>query len=686
MTESEASGVGDVTPPYMIFVVVFLFFLTGLFGFLICHLLKKKGYRCRTGDMGDEEEEEEKLGGDEDEDDDNQDTVEQILKCIIENEANMEAFNEMLGNHNVCVRHDSRLRKESIGGIPSHHHTVHSGTDHNSCLLCAQVRSKKGRRQSRTPRSKQRSGEQTVFSVGRFRVTHHDKKLHGGSSTIISSGDHLDQSQDSVEQKEGGYNLRSMFKDVQPPSESSTGVVSSVGKRRRSLTFFGLRRGSDPAGVKVGELLAREAGGFRSNTKQQLVTVEEQLPTEHTKTTSESGGKPETQLPELETQPPVSPETGSLNSSSSKRKLQDKDSISGNEDCSKDGSSPEPPTNPIGNLPTGRSKASTSTSFFIPASGEAFEVMARARGVEDKVLKDTDFHSTEVSQNFEPSLGFTSVIQTDQPEPSRCFSVTQTPPDPSSSSDVEPGVDNRLASINIGSSPVSSVFLLTTPTTPVSGVPSHDSSRNMPSEAAKAALTFKGSTIHSPAGSLLETEPVPLQPPSSSPADYNRSIGSSPPETSVSFIGKGEKGSNPSPVKEQGGAKIPQREESEKLKRPGILKRSLSPVGSGSKTSTSQPSENTLSNLPLSPLSLPSHSSPSGSRKSYVTIMKASPDSRREFSVVTMVEEERKASELGSENSVSSPANVQETNRCASQVEQPEGFTRGESNSEPREG
>lgn len=60
-----------------------------------------------------------------------------------------------------------RLRKESTAYIPSHHHTVHSGTDINSCHLCALGRSKKGRRQSRTPRFKQRPGEQTVFSVGR---------------------------------------------------------------------------------------------------------------------------------------------------------------------------------------------------------------------------------------------------------------------------------------------------------------------------------------------------------------------------------------------------------------------------------------------------------------------------------------------------------------------------------------
>lgn len=53
MTDPEAKGVGDSPPPYMIFLVVVLFFLTGLLGFLICHLLKEKGYRCRTGDLED---------------------------------------------------------------------------------------------------------------------------------------------------------------------------------------------------------------------------------------------------------------------------------------------------------------------------------------------------------------------------------------------------------------------------------------------------------------------------------------------------------------------------------------------------------------------------------------------------------------------------------------------------------
>ena len=62
MTDLDASVVGEPPPPYIIFLLVFLFFGTGLLGFLVCHLLKKKGYRCRAGGEEDEEEDvEEKL-------------------------------------------------------------------------------------------------------------------------------------------------------------------------------------------------------------------------------------------------------------------------------------------------------------------------------------------------------------------------------------------------------------------------------------------------------------------------------------------------------------------------------------------------------------------------------------------------------------------------------------------------
>lgn len=717
MTELEALGVGDAPPPYMIFLVVFLFFVTGLLGFLICHLLKKKGYRCRTGDMDDDEEEEEKLGGNaDDEDEENQDTVEQILKCIIENEANMEAFNEMLGNQNICVRHDPRLRKESIGGIPPHHHTVHSGTDHNSCHLCAQVRSKKGRRQSRTPRSKQRPGEQTVFSVGRFRVIHTDKKLHGGPNPLVGSGDQLDQSQDSEERKDVGYNLRSMFKDVRPPLENSNGTALNVGKRRKSVTIFGLRRGSDPAGIKVVE------GTGRVAIQQQPVVLEEPLLTKSIKSIHESGTKPGSK-PETKTtkhQTPASPHYGanissSVNSPTSQTDKQVHDSKSVPMDGSKHGPSPEPRTSLIIKPSDRSTAASAPSSLPIPSSvssGQTFTRTEKQEDVEYNMLRNEEAYdpgplqtSTPIAPGPGSISGLTPVMSSGHPEPyeGKGLPVTQTPPDPSSSPDLEPGFGASLALISLGSSPpssfpimtLSSVSSLKTPTSPFAVTPSPKlSSRNTPSEAAKTAFSpaltpspklpsgraissqsplpsssFGKSTsplqarIPSPALSAspkLDSMPVSPQTPSfSSPADQAPSFGSSPrlnvksgsvtSITSTTFT-KGDMVSSPLSLKEQEleGARIPKSEEKTEMKF-GILKaEKLSPlvgdfIGSALSSPTDQLSKDKLSSLPLSLSSPPSPSSPLGSRMSSVTIVRASPDSKREFSVVTMMEEEEQS-------------------------------------------
>ncbi|XP_076595543.1 RELT-like protein 2 [Chaetodon auriga] len=714
MTELEASGLGEHPPPYMIFVVVFLFFLTGLLGFLICHLLKKKGYRCRTGDMDDEEEEEEeKLQGNaDDEDEGNQDTVEQILKCIIENEANMEAFNEMFGNQNVCVRHDPRLRKESIGGVPPHHHTVHSGTDHNSCHLCAQVRSKKGRRQSRTPRSKQRPGEQTVFSVGRFRVTHHDKKVHGGPNPLVSSGDRLDLSQDSEDRKEGGYNLRSMFKDVRPPSENSNGIATNVGKRRKSVTIFGLRRGSDPVGIKGGEGTGRETGGVRFAIQQQPVVLEELSQTENV---PGRGTKPAI-IPETEptkNQTPTSPQReakGSVNSLSSQSKIQAHDSSSAPEDGSKHGLSPEPCVNPLIKPSTGSTAASAPTSLPIPS--QTFKTTEKGGDVEDIMLKNKEAHdpgplqtSTPISPIRGSSPGFTSVIPTDQPElhSSTGFPVTQTPPDHRSSPDLEPGFGASRALISLGSSPPSSVSSLKTPTSPLVVRPSPKlSSRNKPSEATKtspipqipsgsvmssqspiSSSSFEGSATplqaRTPSPALtatpkLDTMPVSPQTPSFSPAGQHSSFGSSPrltlkseSVTSVTSITKGDLVSSPLSLKEEQleGAGIPKTEGTTEIKRAGILKTTkLSPIEADSKGAallpTDQFSKDRLSNLSLSASSPLSPSSPIGSRVSHVTIIKASPDSKREFSVVTMMEDEESSTSIKDQKGETSELQVEQ--------------------------
>ncbi|KAJ4945927.1 hypothetical protein JOQ06_023605 [Pogonophryne albipinna] len=693
MTELEVSEGGDEPPPYMIFVVVFLFFLTGLFGFLVCHLLKKKGYRCRTGELDDEEGEEEKIGINADEDDEeNQDTVEQILKCIIENEANMEAFNEMFGNQKVCVRHDPRLRKESLGGVPPHHHTVHSGTGHNSCHLCAQVRSKKGRQQSRTPRIKQRPGEQTVFSVGRFRVIHTDKKLHGGPNPLGSSRDQLDQSQDSEERKEGVYNLRSMF-------DGSNGVAPNVGKRKKSVSIFGLRRGSDPSGIKVREGTGRDTAAVRLAIQQQPVVLEELLPAENIEVAFERGTKPGIKLEaeNLKNETPASPQhenttSASVNSPYSKAKDQSPGSKSGPEGGSKHEPSPQPHTS-LGIKPSvGITSASAPTSLAIPSFGQASTT-------EDKMSKNEDAFdpgplqtSTPIAPMHGSIPGLTPVLLNVRPEPcsSTGFTVTKTPMDPSSSADLESGLSASQVLISLGSSSPSS-FPIKTPSSdtslkthisPVVTASPKLSLRNTPPEAAKTtpspALTpspklpsGRAMTSLSPVPSSsfgksasplqvrtpspamigsprLDTVPVSPQNPSSTPADGNRSSRSSPGPnsksgslTSITSLTKQDMLSIPLFPKEQvlEGARTPTTEEKTELQRVGILKTAkLSPVegdspGSALYSPPDQLSKDRLSSLPPSPSTTLSPSSSVGGRISSVTVVKASPDSSREFCV-----------------------------------------------------
>lgn len=50
------SGAGGSKPNYIAFVLVPVFFLLGLLGVVICHVLKRKGYRCTTEPQDGEEE------------------------------------------------------------------------------------------------------------------------------------------------------------------------------------------------------------------------------------------------------------------------------------------------------------------------------------------------------------------------------------------------------------------------------------------------------------------------------------------------------------------------------------------------------------------------------------------------------------------------------------------------------
>ncbi|CAL8267690.1 unnamed protein product [Boreogadus saida] len=678
MSDLDALAVGEPPPPYMIFLVVFLFFVTGLLGFLVCHTLKKRGYRCRTWetDEDEEEEEEEKKEKEkegkkeevsaEDDDEDNQDTVEQILKCIIENEANMEAFKEMLGNQNVCALHDPRLlRKESLGGIPPHHHTVHSGSDRNSCHLCAQGRVKKGRRRSRTPKPK-KPGEQTVFSVGRFRVIHSDKKLQGSPNPMADSGDQLNQSQDSKDPKdgaedpkEGGFNLRNMFKDVKQPAETSNnGAVANPGKRRKSLTIFGLgRRGSDPAGLKTASLPGgRVFGGLREGgvkfSKQAPVVFEEQLPT-----------CPET---DSATEVPYSvPLEGITEAGSpSPRGL-------------------EPPDGPATEPSVGAAAAQETpvvpSSLAIPTSLPSRRTLqSPSPGTAREEKKSAEVcspgprqTSTPIAPGFGVASGPTSSAAA---APQRTASSSEgllpsgTLPSPYSTSslDADPGIGGSLASMTLGLSPTSLFPVTTTspasPRTPTSSAvfaqsltpPPHDS-RNAPTEPVKtpsASPALRHSpqltsvlcrSNQSPATALsLGRIPSPLLARIPSPALTLTTNASamSPSPTPSAVLSPGSSQTSPRDALPhvRGRFTSVASSASEPDQHPCV---SAGDVRSASLASHSAPlGKDGPSNRPVSPGPSRSPSLPQEGRMSSVSIVKASPDNKREFSVVTMLEEE----------------------------------------------
>ncbi|XP_068021742.1 RELT-like protein 2 isoform X1 [Melanerpes formicivorus] len=186
MPDQNSTEDGESDPEhslFIIFLLVLVFFIMGLVGFLICHVLKKKGYRCRT--FRDELDPDNKdvlaeLQANEEEEL-NEDTVEKIVRCIIQNEANAEALKEMLGDTegDIPVPVPSLCpHRNSQDGGPPHHHTVHLGSAQAPCIHCSRRKRPPLQRQGRSKEGKGRMhpGETTVFSVGRFRVTHIGKK------------------------------------------------------------------------------------------------------------------------------------------------------------------------------------------------------------------------------------------------------------------------------------------------------------------------------------------------------------------------------------------------------------------------------------------------------------------------------------------------------------------------------
>ncbi|MEQ2169001.1 hypothetical protein GOODEAATRI_020458 [Goodea atripinnis] len=292
MTELEASGAGEPPPSYMIFLVVFLFFLTGLLGFLICHLLKKKGYHCRTRELEDEED---KLG--EDVDGYVRSPLVVFLHIFIQSTqaptTTPASSAPRFERKRVVDKAESPASNNDLesrlffllGGSTAEFSNYHQVQHMESCNIehCS-----------------------LFYHLLRFRVTHSDKKLQGGPNSLAVSGDQLDQSQDSEERKEDGYNLKNMFKEVQPPSDGGNGVAANMGKRKKSITIFGLRRGSDPLGLSVKVRAGRETGGGGFAVQLPPVVLEEPVQARNVKANPEHGPKP---AAELNTKPaPAQPE------------------------------------------------------------------------------------------------------------------------------------------------------------------------------------------------------------------------------------------------------------------------------------------------------------------------------------------------------------------------------------------
>uniref|UniRef100_A0A3P9HC93 RELT like 1 n=1 Tax=Oryzias latipes TaxID=8090 RepID=A0A3P9HC93_ORYLA len=197
-------------PDYIAFVLVPVFFLLGLLGVVICHILKKKGYRCTTAQNDEEcdaEEKDPELGGEANDTMSDSDTVGQIVHYIMKNEANSDALKAMV--HENSIDSDGPPLTPTSPGpatppltplspLPpagaekhtcSHLHTIGgaSGTK-NICTRCNQKKWPLMRKPSARRAEQRRShlGEVTVLAVGRFRVTRCEKPTKDRRTLIIS--------------------------------------------------------------------------------------------------------------------------------------------------------------------------------------------------------------------------------------------------------------------------------------------------------------------------------------------------------------------------------------------------------------------------------------------------------------------------------------------------------------------
>ncbi|XP_031440638.1 RELT-like protein 1 [Clupea harengus] len=209
-------------PEYVAFGLVPVFFLLGLLGVLICHALKKKGYRCTTeaedaeaeaaAEADKELEKDAERGLNDTYSEDNSDTVGQIVHYIMKNEANRDALKAMVNDNSIDsdgpptpTSPMTPTTPETPGspgspGFPgapaaaatkhtcNHLHTIGGMGGHkNICNRCSQKKWPLMRRLSARKVLDRRSnpGEVTVLAVGRFRVTKCDPKTGKERRTLL---------------------------------------------------------------------------------------------------------------------------------------------------------------------------------------------------------------------------------------------------------------------------------------------------------------------------------------------------------------------------------------------------------------------------------------------------------------------------------------------------------------------
>ncbi|XP_029439144.1 RELT-like protein 2 [Rhinatrema bivittatum] len=264
--------------PYMLFLLVLLFFIMGLMGFLICHVLKKKGYRCRTSpdDMDPETTDALTENQANTEEVSNEDTVERIVKCIIENEANVEALKQMLGTNEGEVPAMPSLcpHRGSQDAGPPHHHTVHLGSTLAPCIHCSQKKKSRLYRMGRSKDSKGKPqpGEVTVFSVGRFRVTHIGKKpsLQESQDDPPSNGSTKHSAADKEKTTEvtpKGCNKNGPVQPEHPQHGIVPGSAQEKGpKRKRSSKDPALQDEARSTGVAEGQVPPPQRNGLEEDS------------------------------------------------------------------------------------------------------------------------------------------------------------------------------------------------------------------------------------------------------------------------------------------------------------------------------------------------------------------------------------------------------------------------------------